>query len=125
MTSTWPTDWHHGSWIVADAGGNDAKGLKGLHAPFQKLVAGLIPLELHFHVQAERIRRTICHYGPLPPLSDLDPDRLLSRLANDKKTLAGKVHFVLPIAIGEVKIVSGLEQTVIRKAIAETLQRAS
>ena len=72
--------------------------------------------------EAERIRRTICHYGPLPPLSDLDPDRLLSRLGSDKKTLAGKVHFVLPTAIGEVKIVSGVEQSVIRKAIAETLQ---
>jgi 3-dehydroquinate synthase len=74
--------------------------------------------------EAERIRRTICHYGPLPAVSDLDPDRLLSRLASDKKTLAGKVHFVLPTAIGEVRIVSGVEQSVTRKAIADTLQRA-
>jgi 3-dehydroquinate synthase len=75
--------------------------------------------------EAERIRRTICQYGPLPRLSDLDPDRLLARLANDKKTLQGKVHFVLPTSIGEVKIVSGLEPATIRQAIAETLQRIS
>jgi hypothetical protein len=31
---------------------------------------------------------------------------------------------VLPTAIGEVKIVSGVEQNVIRRAIAEALQRA-
>lgn len=75
--------------------------------------------------EADRIRRTICHYGPLPPVRDLDPDRLLGRLASDKKTLAGKVHFVLPAKIGGVKIVSGLEPGLIRKAIAETLQRPS
>ena len=58
-------------------------------------------------------------------MRDLNPDRLVARLASDKKTLAGKVHFVLPTAIGEVKIVSGMEQSVIRKAIAETLERIS
>lgn len=76
-------------------------------------------------IEAERIRRTICHYGPLPSVRDLEPDRLLGRLSSDKKTLAGKVHFVLPTKIGEVKIVSGVEEAVIRKAIAETLERTS
>jgi 3-dehydroquinate synthase len=76
-------------------------------------------------VEAERIRRTVCHYGPLPSVRDLNPDRLLGRLASDKKTLAGKVHFVLPTKIGEVKIISGLEQDVIRTAIAGTLERDS
>jgi 3-dehydroquinate synthase len=76
-------------------------------------------------VEAERIRRTICHYGPLPSVRDLKPERLLSRLASDKKTLAGKVHFVLPMKIGEVKIVSGVEEAAIRQAIAETLERTS
>jgi 3-dehydroquinate synthase len=75
--------------------------------------------------EAERIRRTICHYGPLPPVGGLNPDRLLDRLASDKKTLAGKVHFVLPTAIGDVKIVSDLEQSAIRKAIAQTLEQVS
>ena len=73
---------------------------------------------------AKRIQQTICRYGPLPPVNDLNPDRLLARLASDKKTLAGKVHFVLPVTIGQVKIVSDLEQSVIRQAIVETLERS-
>jgi 3-dehydroquinate synthase len=71
---------------------------------------------------ADAIRRTICRYGPLPPAHNLDPDRLIARLASDKKTLQGKVHFVLPTAIGEVKVVSGIDDNLIRRAIVESLQ---
>jgi 3-dehydroquinate synthase len=71
---------------------------------------------------AARIARTIRHYGPLPPVSDLNPDNLLARLAGDKKTMRGTVHFVLPTRIGEVKIQSGIPQAVIRKAIVESFQ---
>jgi 3-dehydroquinate synthase len=71
---------------------------------------------------ADSIRRTICRYGPLPPAHNLDPDRLIARLASDKKTLHGKVHFVLPTAIGAVKVVSGIEPGLIRRAIVESLQ---
>jgi 3-dehydroquinate synthase len=64
----------------------------------------------------------VCGYGPLPAIEDLNPDRLVMRLASDKKTLAGKVHFVLPTAIGAVKIVSGVEPALIRRAIAGALR---
>jgi 3-dehydroquinate synthase len=75
--------------------------------------------------EAARIARVVCGYGPLPPIEDLDPDRLLMRLSSDKKTLAGKVHFVLPIAIGQVKIVSGIQPDLIRQAIAGANHRTS
>ncbi len=71
---------------------------------------------------AARIAATIRQYGPLPPVSDLSPDNLLARLAGDKKTLQGTVHFVLPTRIGEVKIQSGIPQAAIRNAIVETFQ---
>lgn len=71
---------------------------------------------------ADSIRRTICRYGPLPAADNLDPDRLIARLASDKKTLHGDVHFVLPTAIGEVKVISGIETPLIRRAIVESLQ---
>lgn len=71
---------------------------------------------------ASRISRLVCCYGPLPPANHLDPDRLVSRLASDKKTLQGKVHFVLPTAIGEVKIVCGIDPALVRRAIADSLQ---
>lgn len=71
---------------------------------------------------ADHIRNVICRYGPLPPAKDLNPDSLLARLAGDKKTLQGKVHFVLPIAVGQVKIISGIDAPLIRQAILESLQ---
>ena len=60
-------------------------------------------------------------YGPWPVLRDLDPHRLLDRLAHDKKTLHGAVHFVLPVAIGETTIASGLEAPPILEAIKGAL----
>jgi 3-dehydroquinate synthase len=74
---------------------------------------------------ADRIGFTISRYGPLPPVADLSEEHLLARLAGDKKTLQGKVHFVLPVSIGEVEIVSGVEPALIRRAIADALKGKS
>ena len=63
-------------------------------------------------------------YGALPQASDLDVQNLISRLASDKKTLQGKVHFVLPKAIGEVEVVSGIDPDLIRQAIVATLHNS-
>jgi 3-dehydroquinate synthase len=74
------------------------------------------------NISADSIRKTICRYGPLPPAGNLEPDRLIARLASDKKTLHGTVHFVLPTAIGKVKVVAAIEAPVIRRAIVDSLQ---
>ncbi|MGC2658412.1 MAG: 3-dehydroquinate synthase [Bryobacteraceae bacterium] len=71
---------------------------------------------------AEQIEDLIRSYGPLPSATDLDPAHLIDRLSGDKKTIHGKVHFVLPTAIGEVTIKSGLDEPLIRQAILESLQ---
>jgi 3-dehydroquinate synthase len=71
--------------------------------------------------EAVRIQKTICAYGPIPPADDLSRDRLIKKLGSDKKTLGGKVHFVLPTAIGNVKVVPGVEETLIRQAMSESL----
>ncbi len=71
---------------------------------------------------AERIKKTICQYGPLPAAKDLNPDALIARLGSDKKTLQGKIHFVLPSKIGEVEIVSGIEPRIIRQAIVDSFE---
>ncbi|MBV8070080.1 MAG: 3-dehydroquinate synthase [Acidobacteriaceae bacterium] len=68
------------------------------------------------------IRRCICRYGPLPPAADLDPARLVARLGSDKKTVQGSVHFVLPTAIGCVRIISGVERELIHQAISLALR---
>lgn len=75
--------------------------------------------------EADRIARVITSYGPLPAIGDLQPDRLLARLSHDKKTLQGKVHFVLPSTIGAVKIMSGIDPALIRQAAAEALRKRS
>lgn len=72
--------------------------------------------------EANRIRKVICRYGPLPSANDLNFDGLIARLTSDKKTLQGKIHFVLPAEVGQVKIVSGIDLPTIRQAIVDSLQ---
>ena len=58
-------------------------------------------------------------------LEGIEASRLLARLASDKKTLKGKVHFVLPTAVGEVKIVSGIPDEKVLAAIEESLHQVT
>jgi 3-dehydroquinate synthase len=60
-------------------------------------------------------------YGPIPPLDGIDPGNLFRRLAHDKKTVQGNVHFVLPLRIGEVTVVSGVQEAAVRAAIRSAL----
>jgi len=60
-------------------------------------------------------------YGPIPSAADLDPERLLARLAKDKKTIRGSVHFVLATRIGATEVVSGLEDKVVLDAIKKAI----
>ena len=57
---------------------------------------------------ADNIRSVICQLWTASAGNGIEiPSNLISRLAGDKKTLQGNVHFVLPTAIGEVKVVGG------------------
>jgi 3-dehydroquinate synthase len=60
-------------------------------------------------------------YGPIPPLDGVSAEGLLARLATDKKTIQGRVHFVLPERIGEVKVVSGINEMAALTAIQAAL----
>jgi len=77
------------------------------------------------HLSAEDsvdILETIRVYGPIPPLDGISAERLLARLKTDKKTIQGHVHFVLPVRIGEVKVVSGIDEKVVLTAIQGALE---
>jgi 3-dehydroquinate synthase len=63
----------------------------------------------------------IDRYGPIPSLDGITAPGLFARLAADKKTVQGKVHFVLPVKIGDVKIVSGVEDRAVLDAIQAAL----
>lgn len=67
------------------------------------------------------ILETLQLYGPIPPLDGISAANLLARLVHDKKTVRGKVHFVLAVKIGEVKVVSGIDDRLVREAIDSAL----
>jgi 3-dehydroquinate synthase len=48
-------------------------------------------------------------------------DGLLGRLGSDKKAIHGKVHFVLPVRIGETRILSGVDPDLVRRATETAL----
>jgi 3-dehydroquinate synthase len=76
------------------------------------------------HLSAEEsveILEILDLYGPIPPVAGIPADRLRARLVHDKKTVQGKVHFVLPVRIGEVTVVSEIEERLVDEAIRSAL----
>jgi len=66
---------------------------------------------------AAQMLELIERYGPIPSLEGISAERLLARLVHDKKTLRGRVHFVLPARIGAVEVVAGIDQPLVLDAI--------
>jgi 3-dehydroquinate synthase len=67
------------------------------------------------------IVQCINSYGPFPPVAGIDPARLAGRLKSDKKTVKGRIHFVLPERIGHVKIRADVDERSVLAAIEEAL----
>ena len=70
----------------------------------------------------DRIVRVIRLYKALLPADGVSAVNLLGRIAKDKKTIQGKVHFVLPTKIGEVRVLSGLDPAMILQSIEAALE---
>jgi 3-dehydroquinate synthase len=80
---------------------------------------GLLPLS-----QAMSVLSTIDLYGPIPEIPEnVNADSLLRRTLHDKKTIQGRVHFVLPNRVGEVRIVTDIDEDVVRAAIQAALDK--
>jgi len=80
--------------------------------------------ELTGHVSAENaveMLEAIRLYGPIPPLDGIRAENLLARLVHDKKTVQGKVHFVLPVRIGQVTVVSDIDDSLVLESIRSAL----
>ncbi len=76
------------------------------------------------HVSAEdsvEMLELIEAYGPIPALDGISVDNLVGRMVHDKKTVQGKVHFVLPVRIGEVTVVSGIDPKLVRESVCQAL----
>jgi len=95
----------------------EAVGLGMQAAAWLSLLAARCSAEV-----ARQIIDSVNLYGPLPSAADLLPERLLARLAQDKKTLRGTVHFVLATAIGSTEVVSGLDDSLVIEALRKVLK---
>jgi 3-dehydroquinate synthase len=70
----------------------------------------------------DEITRTVSFYGPFPSLAGIDAECLVARMQSDKKTLQGRIHFVLAEDIGKVSVVSGIEPERVLAAARAALQ---
>ena len=71
---------------------------------------------------ATAIHNVIAKYGAIPSVDGIDAGNLAARLRSDKKTIQGTVHFVLPVKIGEVAIVSGVDDALVMESIRAALR---
>jgi 3-dehydroquinate synthase len=71
---------------------------------------------------AERDRKAladlIASLGPLPPVTDISIAELLDAMRHDKKMVDGRLHFVLPTAIGVTTIVDDVTEKEMKAALA-------
>ena len=59
----------------------------------------------------------IASLGPLPPVADLAKADILDAMTHDKKMIAGRLHFVLPTAIGATAIVDDVTEKEMKEAL--------
>ncbi len=67
----------------------------------------------------EALHSLIMQLGPLPPVADLAIGDLVESLRRDKKVTDGRLHFVLPTAIGSTTIVSDVSAGELSAALRE------
>lgn len=71
---------------------------------------------------ASRMNEAIAAYGKLPPLMGVTAGALVARLGSDKKTIQGKVHFVLAERIGAVVVRSDVDDELVLHATSLALE---
>jgi len=59
----------------------------------------------------------IANLGPMPPVADVSAGQILEAMKHDKKMVAGRLHFVLPTAIGATTIVDDVTEREMRAAL--------
>lgn len=67
--------------------------------------------------ERDALAALIAHMGPLPPIADLPASHASDAIRRDKKVIAGKLHFVLPVTIGKVEIVDDVSQRELVRAM--------
>ncbi|WP_296819367.1 3-dehydroquinate synthase [Brevundimonas sp.] len=68
-----------------------------------------------------RVERAVAASGlptEVAQVGDFDPDRLLARMAGDKKAEGGQLNFVLARGIGQAEVVRGVDPVEVRRVLA-------
>ena len=55
--------------------------------------------------------------GPLPPIADIAVTQIVEAMQHDKKMVSGRLHFVLPTAIGATTIVDDVTEKEVKAAL--------
>lgn len=66
---------------------------------------------------AERLRRLLRRFE-LPPLPPVEPEALIEAMGRDKKARQGGLVWVLPVAVGEGRMVSDVDTDEVRRELA-------
>jgi len=69
--------------------------------------------------ESERVAALVRRVGPLPPIQDLAPAKILELLPRDKKAIGGRIHWVVPERIGKIRIVPDVPAAVVRAAFRD------
>jgi 3-dehydroquinate synthase len=94
--------------------------LHGEAVAWGMVAAAMIAVGMHktSSALAQRIISLVLAYAPLPKVN-VRPKAIFRRLASDKKTLDGQVHFVLPRDIGQVEIVTDVSERAVLQVVEE------
>lgn len=96
----------------------EAIALGMLAASFIACERGMISLE-----EYSKIEDVIGRFGlPTRLPADIQIDKTIEQLSKDKKVMDNKVRFVLPIKIGETKIVDDVEKEIIFKSLERLIK---
>ena len=71
--------------------------------------------------ERDTILAVLNEYGPIPAMDGIECAPLQALLLHDKKTIQQRVHFVLPVRIGEVKVVADVPEAEVQRAIERAL----
>jgi 3-dehydroquinate synthase len=65
----------------------------------------------------QALANVVTSLGPLPPIADLSTSPMLEAMQHDKKMVAGRLHFVLPTAVGATTIVDDVTTKEMKAAL--------
>jgi 3-dehydroquinate synthase len=72
----------------------------------------------------QALARVVTQLGPLPPIGDLSAAQVVDAMRHDKKIVNGRLHFVLPIAVGATTIVDDVGEEEFLRALRAVGMRA-